>query len=483
MPDVKEQLLAYVKSVSIEEASRVFDLPPSRIKRWKSGERSPSADDLQNFVDWKAVSADKPTDRQEITAQPMAGVPNDIDDNRPIMQRKAEESGQVYVSPAQRQAPKKVASRERIDDFNPLPPEMREELDTMPPEGAVPTKVADKRVSNLMTESQYKSAMSQVRDGHQEALPPKSAPPIVVEPVQVPVRALVPTISPAQGADMVYEPSDLMEAIDYIAAHKETIDPAIIMKMRDVFFNFKGRDVCLCIPFLKQTNPGTAVAIAAIAMDLGKERMSFKHQLGDGVIANSRNKLAEAFLKETNCPWSFWIDDDMIPPIGRSDLWKYMTHAPKNYPDKASGMHCVERLLSHKKYIVGGTYYGRTPEGAPMFHEAMFDKEAHMAARNVVDGIRKTDWVGTGCMLIHRQVFLDIQKTQPELAPVTERSMTRAIRKEWDFFRMTETNGEDVSFCARARAAGHEIFIDTGLQVAHIGYASYCGWNTDNGVK
>lgn len=237
-----------------------------------------------------------------------------------------------------------------------------------------------------------------------------------------------------------------------------------------------GRELCVLFPCYKFTNPATAFALMAISFDIGKEKMRFYSEFGDAVISNTRNKLADHFLK-SGATWSLWLDDDIVPPIGRADWFKSMCKCPPEYPDKLASQHVVHRLISHNKSVIGATYFGRQENGPPMFYEGLNDREAQNAAIRGDDSIRKCGWVATGCLLVNRQVFLDIQAKFPELAPVTSPGTMEPARLHWDFFRLGNTDGEDVAFCKRARAAGHEIYVDTGLQCAHVGYKAFGAWS------
>lgn len=233
---------------------------------------------------------------------------------------------------------------------------------------------------------------------------------------------------------------------------------------------WEGRNLAVLFPCYRLTNPATAWTLVAIALDLGKEKVFFDMELGDAMIYHARNKLATRFV-ESEREWSLWIDDDIIAPIGRSKWFKYMGRLPEDYPDAIAERHVVHRLIGHKKTVVGGTYFGRQPGGPPMFSD-MYRPDAVRDARAMKDGLRSMEWVATGCLLVHRSVYLDIQKKFPELAPDEH-------RKEWDFFLPETGKGEDVAFCARARAAGHDVFVDTGLQCLHVGWASYGAHNTN----
>ena len=88
-------------------------------------------------------------------------------------------------------------------------------------------------------------------------------------------------------------------------------------------------------------------------------------------------------------------------------------------------------------------------------------------ARAYADEVVPVDWVATGCMLVHRTVFEDIQKKYPELKGKTPTGA-------FNFFQpIDDGSGEDVSFCRRAKASGHQAHIDLGLPVFHVGYKVY----------
>lgn len=237
--------------------------------------------------------------------------------------------------------------------------------------------------------------------------------------------------------------------------------------------NFKGRDLSVLMPIYRETNGGTLTAAVAIALDLGVERCRFDVEMGDAMVYHSRNKLADRFLA-TGATWSLWIDSDIIPPIGRAGWFKWITASPNDYPDTLANKHVVHDLLAAKKTIIGGTYFGRQ-NGGVFMSSGMRDQDQTRKARNGSDEVFPVDWIATGCLLVHRQVYLDIQKKFPELAP-------SGHRKEWDFFLPGEDGGEDVKFCERSRKSGHQVFAHTGVQCGHVGYRIYGKWNTTGGV-
>jgi hypothetical protein len=285
---------------------------------------------------------------------------------------------------------------------------------------------------------------------------------------------------------------------------------------------WEGKEVRILFPCYKQTNPVTAIALIAAALDFGKERIGFDMEMGDAVIENVRNILADRFLK-TDAKWSLWIDDDIIPPFGRADMTRQYTGIqPNEMSDAILNQHFVGRLMSHGKKIIGATYFGRRRVSPPMFKEGIDNAQAYQEAKTMKNGIRETEWVATGCLLVHRDVYLDIQKKFPRLGPcpareieymesiyrnkadgreitgseaewipasevefirVEKRKKTIPARLHWDFFRKEDGSGEDVAFCKRARGAGHQVYVDTGLQCLHLGYMCYGAHNTTNQVR
>jgi hypothetical protein len=225
---------------------------------------------------------------------------------------------------------------------------------------------------------------------------------------------------------------------------------------------FAGRDIFVGFPCYKTTNPVTAFALIAMALDFGKDKIRFDMSIGDAMIYHSRNKIAQKFL-ETDAKWLLMIDDDIIPCIGRPNWMKSTVASARNMPDAPLQRHVLQRLIGANKTLIGGAYFGRQ-EGAPLMCS---DRTLEPKARAYQDEVAPVDWVATGCMLVHRRVFQDIENKYPELkSPIPN--------GEFDFFHpINSATGEDVSFCKRAKEAGHQPHIDLGLPVFHVGYKTY----------
>lgn len=220
---------------------------------------------------------------------------------------------------------------------------------------------------------------------------------------------------------------------------------------------WKGRDVCLCLPWYKETYPDTVMCIMAM---WDKSRMRLELRSGDSMITRSRNQLAKRFLK-TDATWSIWFDDDMVFPFGHAGIYATMTNM-RNVAEKYLALNTIERLISWDRTIVGGCYWDRRGSG-----KLIAGGGGPIMSPIPSDMLHAVSFVGTGCLAIKRQVFLDIAEKFPEtMSP-------DSMGNECGFFTNIQTPqrmmGEDESFAKRATDAGHPSYLDLGLLCGHIG--------------
>jgi hypothetical protein len=88
---------------------------------------------------------------------------------------------------------------------------------------------------------------------------------------------------------------------------------------------------------------------------------------------------------------------------------------------------------------------------------AVIGKEGEDWWTDYPDGVVEVTLLSLACLLVHRQVFEDIQRA--------------ADGERWPWFRETVEDdtwvNEDVHFCRRARDAGHKLYIDTTVKIGH----------------
>lgn len=283
---------------------------------------------------------------------------------------------------------------------------------------------------------------------------------------------------------------------------------SVVQPTASIIYNKK---VVVVLPWWKQVSPLTAFCVAQL---IDRRRATAMLNFGDAFVAHSRNTCVDHFL-QTDCEWILTIDDDMIVPFGNAQWFKAVTRFD-DFPEKFLSLNALDRLMSHKKTLVGALYFGRHRHGPPVYNEGGGSaQEAEFARKAPHELVKPTRWVGTGCMLIHRKVFEDIEVKFPRLArnkegkhgnwfTSTEASILEGVDTAYEQLcgkpldgqhayaalnalenlraRARAENslgyGEDVSFCLRASAAGHQPFVDMGLVCGHVGHCCYGPRNT-----
>lgn len=229
--------------------------------------------------------------------------------------------------------------------------------------------------------------------------------------------------------------------------------------------SWEGRDVCLCLPVYNDVPQAHHFALMCICMRYRMAlRMEFRGE--DSMITRSRNHLAKRFL-DTGASWSIWFDSDMVMPFGHAGSYMTMTNM-RHIPEKFLGIHTIERLLSHGKTVVGGCYWDRRGSG-----KLIAGSSQPILSAIPADTLNAVDFVGTGCLAIHRQVFLDIAAKFPDTYS------DKSFGNEAGFFTNIQTPermlGEDESFARRATDSGHPTYLDLGLLCGHIGSGNVHG--------
>lgn len=141
---------------------------------------------------------------------------------------------------------------------------------------------------------------------------------------------------------------------------------------------------------------------------------------------------------ETDYDYCFFLDDDVIAP-----------------PDT------ILRLMAHKKPIVSGLYYRRNNPIIPvMLRETPQGRQ--WITEFTVPSLIDVDYVGAGCLLIHRSVL----ESLPPMSPKCHWFEWRCDRED---LPPDQRMSEDFSFCQHARKHRFPIYIDTSIQCKHAG--------------
>lgn len=151
-------------------------------------------------------------------------------------------------------------------------------------------------------------------------------------------------------------------------------------------------------------------------------------------FGHARNSAAQLVM-ENGFQYCFFLDSDVICP-----------------PDT------IIRLMAHRQPIVSGLYYRRNE---PLFPVMLRNVEAgrEWIQEYRIPDLLEVDYVGAGCLLIHRSVFEKVPK------PYFEWKVDRMDLPE------RERMSEDFSFCEKAKASGFKVLVDTSVQCVHCGYS------------
>uniref|UniRef100_A0A832I553 Glycosyltransferase family 2 protein n=1 Tax=Eiseniibacteriota bacterium TaxID=2212470 RepID=A0A832I553_UNCEI len=184
----------------------------------------------------------------------------------------------------------------------------------------------------------------------------------------------------------------------------------------------------------RQLWPETATCIISVLNSPQYRAFSLFHR--GSVIHLARNTVAKAFLAHPNKPdYLLFVDDDMV--------FKH---------------DALEKLLADHKDIVTGNAFSRQYPVKPVV--GMFDTDpakkgrVHVLLDYKKDALQPVDSCGMAFTLISRHA---LEKVGP---------------KPFGFLFFPETDGElheDSSFCWRAKEAGLQVWLDSRVQVGHIG--------------
>jgi len=199
-------------------------------------------------------------------------------------------------------------------------------------------------------------------------------------------------------------------------------------------------------------NNGTINSL--LAMDLihiAREKNGhFDHmvQVGNiGLTTRSRNVVVKTFLETTDANWLLMIDSDERLSL---DTWRKLVSSADDI----------------QRPIVSGLVFAAFFDGqdelrpVPTIYRMNMETGLQPIDDYPLDKLFEVDAVGTGCILIHRNVLLDMQK-----------NATSNQGKDWAWFVEGAIDGtyfgEDLLFSKRLKSMGYKIFAHTGAILPH----------------
>lgn len=166
---------------------------------------------------------------------------------------------------------------------------------------------------------------------------------------------------------------------------------------------------------------------------------------GDSLVTRARNAVSAAFMDMPDVDYLMFVDSDI-----HFHRWQ------------------IKRLREHDKGIVGGVYLKKKLPYQPVCNNKIGQEGDLTLMREI----------GTGFMMIRRDVFEAMKKAFPE-RKYKPYAHERPSENYYNFFDVgiDEDNGyylsEDYYFCKLARELGFNIYLDQDILVEHSGRMMY----------
>jgi hypothetical protein len=181
-----------------------------------------------------------------------------------------------------------------------------------------------------------------------------------------------------------------------------------------------------------------------------------------------------AGIQDPQCPIASvqYYNGDSLIPRGRNKIVKMFMDSPYKYlmfidSDIMFKRSMITKLRNHNKGIVGGVYLKKTLPYTPVLNNFLGDEGELSIMREI----------GTGFMMIRKDVFGAISAYYPEHAYRADDDEPKEGHPYYDYFRVGVSEGrylsEDWFFCHIAGTLGYKSYVDKSILVNHIGRMVY----------
>lgn len=198
----------------------------------------------------------------------------------------------------------------------------------------------------------------------------------------------------------------------------------------------------IAIPIRDHINAQTAASLVMTDYSwLGAGESVHRLFLQGSILTLQRNECIQRMKGD----WILFIDDDMV---WDPELVGKLIQTRDEFDFDMLGALCFRRSPPHEPTL----YMREAPTWGKYNYLETWD-----------DDIIEVDATGMAFLVVHKRVFERIAGT--EMPPYEVRTSMAPP----NFFRWEGTLGEDLRFCQDAKAAGCRIYVDTRLEIGHVG--------------
>jgi hypothetical protein len=211
------------------------------------------------------------------------------------------------------------------------------------------------------------------------------------------------------------------------------------------------KNIFIAMPaYTGEINCHTAVSLARAmneARDMGARAQIVIRPL-DSLLPRCRNVLVTEFLNSDATHLVFWDSDIACAPGA------------------------FTRLVSHDAAVIGGAYRSRSDPEHYIYRR--LPNSPLPPVPDPLTGLLEVEGLGAGFLYVTRAAIECMAAAHPDLWVMDP----KAGRLVWLFDCELSNHqyfSEDVVFCARARAAGLSVFLDTFVHLHHTGAKTFSG--------
>ena len=234
------------------------------------------------------------------------------------------------------------------------------------------------------------------------------------------------------------------------------------MKFKNQKFNKQQFGLYIGTPLYgEEVNLAYMDSIMSLSKELEKAGIPSirQHIIHTSLITKARNECISNFMNQTKFDYFLFIDGDI--GFNALDVIKLINYdkpfVAATYPKKHLRWEEIQKC-----------FYNDIPETSQELLQktseyTIYEKENQIPK----DGLLEVNRVGTGFMMIKRDLIKKMAKKYPELM------YKENGKKGYGFFESAIMNkehlSEDYAFCERAKAVGEKVLIDPSIELTHNG--------------